>query len=114
MSALYKTYTKTLASDLKCFFVKILTNYCAIECNFECKGASLVTLYVCKILIKEIVYLCWIEIMVRECLSMEDSTNKRQLIAILGWSLPAIEAVDKLDRPYVVVGPPDFQGLDAG
>ncbi|ANU17309.1 carboxylate--amine ligase [Planococcus maritimus] len=28
--------------------------------------------------------------------------------AILGWSIPAIEAMDKLDRPYVVVGPPDF------
>ncbi|MDN5708415.1 MAG: ATP-grasp domain-containing protein [Planococcus sp. (in: firmicutes)] len=28
--------------------------------------------------------------------------------AILGWSIPAIEAMDKLDRPFVVVGPPDF------
>ncbi|RNF40453.1 ATP-grasp domain-containing protein [Planococcus salinus] len=35
--------------------------------------------------------------------------NEQQLIAILGWSLPAIEAADKLDRPFVVVGPPDFQ-----
>ncbi|WP_026692574.1 ATP-grasp domain-containing protein [Peribacillus kribbensis] len=32
-----------------------------------------------------------------------------KVTAILGWSLPAIEAIDKLDRPYVVVGPPSFQ-----
>lgn len=42
---------------------------------------------------------------------MKDSTNEGQLTAILGWSLPAIEAVDKLNRPFVVVGPPDFQGF---
>ncbi|RLQ92507.1 ATP-grasp domain-containing protein [Planomicrobium sp. Y74] len=42
---------------------------------------------------------------------MKDSTNEGQLTAILGWSLPAIEAVDKLSRPFVVVGPPDFQGF---
>lgn len=42
---------------------------------------------------------------------MKDLTNKGQLTAILGWSLPAIEAVDKLNRPFVVVGPPDFQGF---
>lgn len=40
---------------------------------------------------------------------MKNTTNQGQLTAILGWSLPAIEAVDKLNRPYVVVGPPDFQ-----
>ncbi|QGQ47109.1 ATP-grasp domain-containing protein [Metabacillus sediminilitoris] len=34
-----------------------------------------------------------------------------EIIALLGWSLPAIEAVDKLDRPYVVVGPPEFQSF---
>lgn len=34
-----------------------------------------------------------------------------RLTAILGWSLPAIEAIDKLDRPFVVVGPPDFEGF---
>ncbi|MFD1862689.1 ATP-grasp domain-containing protein [Planococcus chinensis] len=33
------------------------------------------------------------------------------MTAILGWSLPAIEAIDKLDRPFVVVGPPDFEGF---
>ncbi|MFD1030814.1 ATP-grasp domain-containing protein [Metaplanococcus flavidus] len=42
---------------------------------------------------------------------MTNTTNQGQLTAILGWSLPAIEAVDKLNRPYVVVGPPDFQGF---
>ncbi|WP_409294976.1 acetyl-CoA carboxylase biotin carboxylase subunit family protein [Peribacillus sp. SCS-26] len=35
--------------------------------------------------------------------------NQQKLTALLGWSLPAIEAIDKLNRPYVVVGPPDFQ-----
>jgi hypothetical protein len=41
---------------------------------------------------------------------MENTDNKKeQLTAILGWSLPAIEAMDKLGRPFVVVGPPDFQ-----
>ena len=35
-----------------------------------------------------------------------NATSKKT--AILGWSIPAIEAMDKLDRPYVVVGPPDF------
>lgn len=39
------------------------------------------------------------------------AANEEKLTAILGWSLPAIEAVDKLDRPYVVVGPPDFEGF---
>ncbi len=31
--------------------------------------------------------------------------------ALLGWSLPAIEATDKMNRPYVVVGPPEFQAF---
>lgn len=31
------------------------------------------------------------------------------LTALIGWSLPAIEACDKLNRPFVVVGPPDFK-----
>lgn len=35
-----------------------------------------------------------------------NTTSKKT--AILGWSIPAIEAMDKLDRPFVVVGPPDF------
>lgn len=35
-----------------------------------------------------------------------NSTSKKT--AILGWSIPAIEAMDKLDRQFVVVGPPDF------
>lgn len=38
-------------------------------------------------------------------------TNDGRLTAILGWSLPAIEAIDKLDRPFLVVGPPDFEGF---
>lgn len=42
---------------------------------------------------------------------MTKTTKQGQLTAILGWSLPAIEAIDKLNRPYVVVGPPDFQGF---
>ncbi|TWT28373.1 acetyl-CoA carboxylase biotin carboxylase subunit family protein [Planomicrobium sp. CPCC 101110] len=37
----------------------------------------------------------------------ETNTNKKKT-AILGWSIPAIEAMDKLNRPFVVVGPPDF------
>lgn len=40
---------------------------------------------------------------------MSATNNGEKLTAILGWSLPAIEAVDKLNRPYVVVGPPDFE-----
>lgn len=42
---------------------------------------------------------------------MFEANNEGKLTAILGWSLPAIEAIDKLDRPYVVVGPPDFEGF---
>jgi ATP-grasp domain len=38
---------------------------------------------------------------------MKEKNGK--IIALLGWSLPAIEAIDKLNRPYVVVGPPEFQ-----
>lgn len=37
------------------------------------------------------------------------AVNEGKVTAILGWSLPAIEAIDKLNRPYVVVGPPDFE-----
>lgn len=40
---------------------------------------------------------------------MEMKVNKGKRTALLGWSLRAIEAIDKMDRPYVVVGPPDFQ-----
>lgn len=39
------------------------------------------------------------------------AVNEEKLTAILGWSLPAIEAIDKLNRPYVVVGPPDFESF---
>ncbi|MBT2699940.1 ATP-grasp domain-containing protein [Bacillus sp. ISL-40] len=37
--------------------------------------------------------------------------NKGKITALLGWSLHAIEAIDKMNRPYVVVGPPEFQGF---
>ncbi len=30
-------------------------------------------------------------------------------VALLGWSLPAIESIQKLDKPYVVVSFPDFE-----
>ncbi|MDQ0219599.1 ATP-grasp domain-containing protein [Peribacillus cavernae] len=36
-------------------------------------------------------------------------TEQMNVTALLGWSLQAIEAIDKLNRPYVVVGPPEFQ-----
>lgn len=39
---------------------------------------------------------------------MTEINTASKKTAILGWSIPAIEAMDKLDRPYVVVGPPDF------
>ncbi|MCS1350705.1 acetyl-CoA carboxylase biotin carboxylase subunit family protein [Mechercharimyces sp. CAU 1602] len=29
--------------------------------------------------------------------------------ALLGWSLPAIEAINRMERPFVVVGPPGFE-----
>ncbi len=32
-----------------------------------------------------------------------------QCFAVLGWSLPAIESIRKLDKPYVVVSFPDFE-----
>ncbi|WP_379969218.1 acetyl-CoA carboxylase biotin carboxylase subunit family protein [Ectobacillus sp. sgz5001026] len=37
--------------------------------------------------------------------------NKGKITALLGWSLQAIEAIDKMNRPYVVVGPSEFQGF---
>lgn len=40
---------------------------------------------------------------------MENNQSSNKLTALLGWSLPVIEAVDKLDRPFVVVGPPEFE-----
>ncbi|WP_044339152.1 ATP-grasp domain-containing protein [Rossellomorea aquimaris] len=40
--------------------------------------------------------------------SVKDKT-KPYLTALIGWSLPAIEACTKLNRPFVVVGPPDFE-----
>ncbi|MGF6953581.1 hypothetical protein QF028_006086 [Neobacillus sp. B4I6] len=39
--------------------------------------------------------------------------NKDKITALLGWSLHAIEAIDKMNRPYVVVGPPEFEGFAA-
>ncbi|MEH7155476.1 ATP-grasp domain-containing protein [Neobacillus drentensis] len=39
---------------------------------------------------------------------MEMVESKERVTALLGWSLQAIEAIDKLGRPYVVVGPPEF------
>ncbi|MFD1020633.1 ATP-grasp domain-containing protein [Thalassobacillus hwangdonensis] len=33
--------------------------------------------------------------------------------ALIGWSLQAIEAADKLNRPFVVVGPPEFESYAA-
>ncbi|QST00431.1 ATP-grasp domain-containing protein [Pontibacillus sp. ALD_SL1] len=35
--------------------------------------------------------------------------TKPYLTALIGWSLPAIEAAARLNRPFVVVGPPDFE-----
>lgn len=52
---------------------------------------------------------------------MRDTTNDAPVIensvglktqtktALIGWSLAAIEAIEELGRPYVVVGPPDFE-----
>lgn len=40
---------------------------------------------------------------------MEMKENTRGKTALIGWSLKAIEAIDKMDRPYVVVGPPEFE-----
>ncbi|WP_458118586.1 ATP-grasp domain-containing protein [Paenibacillus sp. Z6-24] len=40
---------------------------------------------------------------------MTDSPSEKSTIALLGWSLPVIEAADRLNRPYLVVGPPEFQ-----
>lgn len=37
---------------------------------------------------------------------MADKNPDKGYIALLGWSLPAIEAVDNFDRRYVVVAPP--------
>ncbi|MFC7687788.1 acetyl-CoA carboxylase biotin carboxylase subunit family protein [Ureibacillus sp. GCM10028918] len=39
------------------------------------------------------------------------NANHNQTTALLGWSLQAIEAIDKMGRPYVVVGPPEFQSF---
>ncbi|WP_255507885.1 acetyl-CoA carboxylase biotin carboxylase subunit family protein [Lysinibacillus sp. BW-2-10] len=40
---------------------------------------------------------------------MEMKEKNEKITALLGWSLQAIEAIDKLNRPYVVVGPPEFK-----
>ena len=39
---------------------------------------------------------------------MEMMENKKGVTALLGWSLQAIEAIDKMNRPYVVVGPSEL------
>ncbi|MRX74056.1 ATP-grasp domain-containing protein [Bacillus lacus] len=39
---------------------------------------------------------------------METKENVKK-IALLGWSLQAIEAADNLNKPYLVVGPPDYE-----
>ncbi|NHM29367.1 ATP-grasp domain-containing protein [Neobacillus terrae] len=43
-------------------------------------------------------------------MGINESLNEK-LTALLGWSLQAIEAIDKLNRPFVVVGPPEFQAF---
>ncbi|WP_220182102.1 ATP-grasp domain-containing protein [Bacillus taeanensis] len=40
---------------------------------------------------------------------MKSEETKPYLTALIGWSLPAIEACAKLNKPFVVVGPPDFE-----
>lgn len=42
---------------------------------------------------------------------MQMKENKGRVTALLGWSLHAIEAIDKMNRPFVVVGPPEFQSF---
>ena len=37
---------------------------------------------------------------------MTDKNPDKGYIALLGWSLNAINAVDRFDRRYVVVAPP--------
>ncbi|WP_456272929.1 ATP-grasp domain-containing protein [Bacillus sp. AK031] len=56
--------------------------------------------------------------MVFENLGLDEKTQqnsneetKPYLTALIGWSLPAIEACHKLGKPFVVVGPPDFEGF---
>lgn len=45
--------------------------------------------------------------------SVEDSEKKPEtkpyLTALIGWSVQAIEAASRMNRPFVVVGPPDFK-----
>ena len=36
---------------------------------------------------------------------MSDKSSEKSYVALLGWSLKAIEALDKFDRRYVVVAP---------
>ncbi len=33
----------------------------------------------------------------------------KQPVALIGWSLPMMEAADRLNRPFVVVGPPSCE-----
>ncbi|MGJ9381927.1 ATP-grasp domain-containing protein [Salipaludibacillus sp. CF4.18] len=39
----------------------------------------------------------------------EKQESKKGTIGIIGWSIPMIEAVDQLKKPYLVVGPPDWE-----
>ncbi|MGG0656052.1 ATP-grasp domain-containing protein [Rummeliibacillus pycnus] len=42
---------------------------------------------------------------------MDMRENHEKKTALLGWSLQAMEAIDKMGRHYVVVGPPEFQSF---
>jgi hypothetical protein len=44
---------------------------------------------------------------------MQMDENKGKRTALLGWSLQAVEAIDKMNRPFVVVGPPQFKEFAA-
>lgn len=39
----------------------------------------------------------------------DEGKTKPYLTALIGWSLPAIEAAARLNRPFVVVGPEEFE-----
>lgn len=39
----------------------------------------------------------------------QKQVTKKGTVGIIGWSIPMIEAVEQLKRPYLVVGPPDWE-----
>lgn len=39
----------------------------------------------------------------------ESEKTKPYYTALIGWSVQAIEAAAKMNRPFIVVGPPDFE-----